>query len=278
MKVAISGASGFIGSALIPFLKNCGYEVKKLKRGEVDLEGIDILINLSGESIVGFWSESKKEKIIKSRVETARALADAIAKMKNPPKLFINASAIGYYGSRNQETLTEKSAPGKGFLADVVIRWEEALTPAIKKGVRTVAARFGVVLGGQGGMLKQLLLPFKLGLGGKLGSGEQFMSWITIDDLLGAILHLIQHEELNGAVNFVTPFPVKNREFTEILGKILQRPTFITIPEWFIKNILGEMGKEMLLTSEKVEPEKLIASHYPFVYPRLNEALRHILE
>lgn len=286
MKIAIGGASGFIGSALTDFLKAKGHTLVLLKRGtDYDpikgkvslkrLQDVDALINLAGESIAQRWSSSAKEKIKKSRIGTTRLFSRALAELEHPPRIFINASAIGYYGNRGDEALTEESGKGEGFLADVVDEWEKALEPASRRGIRVVSLRFGIILDREGGALARMITPFKWGLGGNLGSGRQYMSWIAIDDALGAILHIINNETIKGPVNVVSPRAIRNSEFTKVLSGILNRPAFFHVPAFVIRGLLGEMGEELLLSSTKVEPRKLLDTKYSFLYPSLEMALKH---
>lgn len=282
MKIAIAGASGLVGTALVPFLEKGGHEVVCLKRGSDQLYHLngstpDVVINLSGENIASRWTEEKKKRIRESRIQTTETLAREAASSKSPPKIFINASAIGIYGDRGEVTLDESSQRGSGFLSDVVVDWEKALKPAKDAQIRTIAMRFGVILSKEGGALAKMLTPFKLGLGGPVGSGKQFMSWISIDDILGAIHHVITDGRLEGAVNFVAPHPERNGEFAKTLGAVLSRPAIVPMPEWSVKLLFGEMGKELLLSGAKVEPKKLLESGYPFLYPDLKDALEKIL-
>ena len=297
MKIAISGTSGLIGSALIPFLEEKGHEVFKLvrvggdlhpdeigwdpKSGVVNpslLEGMDGVVHLAGESIMGRWTEAKKEKIQKSRVEGTKLLCKVLCTLKHPPAVFIAASAIGYYGNRGDEILTEHSAKGEGFLSDVCKKWEEASSALKEKGSRVANLRFGMVLSGKGGALKQMLTAFKLGLGGRMGLGNQWMSWIAIDDLLCIIDYVLHKKELAGPLNTVSPNPVTNQAFTETLGKVLHRPAFMAMPAFAVKLIFGQLGTELLLGSEKVVPRKLEEAGYSFAYPHLEEALQHTLK
>jgi len=282
MQIAIAGASGLVGSALVHFLEKGEHVVIPLMRESDQLYHLhdltpDVIINLSGENIASRWTEEKKKKIRDSRVLTTETLAQEAAASKKPPKLFLNASAIGYYGNRDEVTLDESSSKGSGFLSDVVEAWERALEPVRKAKIRTIAMRFGVILSKEGGALAKMLTPFKLGMGGPVGSGKQFMSWIAIDDVLGAIHHAITEERLEGVVNFVTPDPERNSDFAKTLGAVLNRPVIIPMPEWSVKLLFGEMGEELLLSGAKVEPKKLLDSGYPFLYPDLNSALVKIL-
>ena len=266
MRIIIAGARGLIGSHLTKYLQNDGHTVAPLKRGETNLEGFDVLINLAGEPIAQRWTEVKKREIKQSRVETTRRLVQAGSHLK----LIINASAIGYYGNRGEETVDESSSPGEGFLAEVTQSWEKALSEA---KVPTIALRFGMVLSADGGALRAMLTPFKWGMGGIIGSGQQFISWIAIDDVVRAIAHLMQTPHATGPFNLVAPHPVRNVEFTKTLGKVLHRPTIIPIPELGIKTLFGEMGQELLLSSTKVYPKRLLESGFSFMYPTLEEAL-----
>lgn len=295
MKVLVSGSTGLIGSALIPSLEAEGHTIKRLVRKEPTseneifwnpgtqldaskLEGIDAVVHLAGESIMGRWNAEKKAKIRNSRVEGTTSLAQGLASLSNPPKILVCASAIGYYGDRGNELLKEDSAPGTSFLAETCREWEAATAPASEKGIRVVNTRFGIVLSDKGGAVKQMLTPFKLGLGGKVGSGHQYYSWIPIDDVVAAINHVLQNETLVGPVNIVSPNPVTNEEFTRILAKVVCRPAVFPMPAFAAKKIFGEMADALLLASAKVEPSKLLESHYPFRYPELEGALRNILE
>lgn len=278
MKIGVMGSSGLIGTSLISFLEHSGHQVTKITRpvSRNDLEGLDAIVNLAGASISCRWTASNKKKILDSRVETTKALFSLIRRMKNPPRLVINASAVGYYGNRGEVTLDEKSGAGSGFLAEVVQSWENAcLAPA---ATRVVFARFGVVLSKSGGMLGQLITPFKLCLGSALGNGKQFMSWIAIEDAIGSIHHILNDETIAGPVNIVSPNPVRNEEFTKDLGALLNRPTPFRVPVFIVKALFGQMGEELLLSSTKVEPRRLLETGYPFLYARLKDALQFQLK
>lgn len=297
MNIVVSGSSGLIGSALVPALAAAGHRVRRLVRrapapggdearwdpaaGTLDasaVEGSDAVVHLAGENIAaGRWTQAKKERIRDSRVKGTRVLAEALARLPRPPKALVCASAIGYYGDRGSETMREDSARGKGFLADVCAEWEAAALPAARKGIRVVNLRFGVVLSASGGALAKMLLPFRLGLGGVVGSGRQYMSWIAIDDAAGAVQHALAREALRGPVNVASPNPVTNLEFTKTLGKVLRRPTIFPMPVFAARLAFGEMGDELLLASTRVEPTRLQATRYGFRHPRLEEALRHVL-
>jgi uncharacterized protein (TIGR01777 family) len=297
MKILISGSSGFVGKALAPFLSTGGHDVRPLvrtvaqkedhlpiwnpERRLIDrsrLEGFDAVIHLAGENLgKGRWSRRKKARIRSSRVEGTRFLCESLAGLANPPKVLVSASAIGYYGNRGDEVLVEDSGPGAGFLADVCREWEEATEPARRAGIRVVNLRIGVVLSPAGGALAQMLPPFQAGAGGVLGSGQQYISWIAIDDLAGVIEHVIHDERLEGPVNAVATHPVTNREFTKTLGRVLGRPTVMSIPAFAARMALGEAADEVLLASARVEPKMLSQTGYSFRYPHLEAALRHVL-
>lgn len=297
MKIAVSGSTGLIGSALVPFLKEQGHEVFKLVRVRADLlhdeigwdpqrgvinpsllEGMDAVVHLAGENIMGRWTEAKKEKIRRSRVQGTKLLCQALGSLKHPPSVFVAASAIGYYGDRGDEILTEKSSKGNGFLSDVCQQWEEVSSPLKEKGIRIVNLRFGMVLSSKGGALKQMLPVFKWGLGGKMGAGNQWMSWIDIDDLIRIIDFALRKDQLAGPINAVSPNPVTNQTFTETLAKQLRRPAFMAMPAFAVKLVFGQLGTELLLSSERVAPRKLEEAGYPFAYPQLEQTLKHILD
>lgn len=297
MKILVTGSTGFIGSALIPFLTSGGYEVTRLVRaqprpgeaeiqwdpgvGKLDvakLEGFAAMVHLSGESIAaGRWTTARKRRIRESRLKSTSLLCEALNRLEQPPKVLVCASAIGYYGNRGEEILREHSPAGSGFLAELCKDWEAASEPAVQKGIRVVRLRTGLVLGAEGGALARLLLPFRLGLGGKIGSGRQYMSWVVMDDLLGAVVHTVHTEALSGPVNVVAPHPVTNLEFTKTLGKVLGRPTLFPVPAFAVRVAFGEMGDELLLFSTRVEPARLAATGFAFRFPELEGALRHLL-
>ena len=296
MKILVTGSSGFIGRNLIDVLESRGDAVTRLIRSKngakpgsaywnpecsdmelETLEDYDAVVHLAGESIAGRWTKEKKEKIEDSRVKGTKLIAGSLAKLDNKPGVLIAASAIGIYGDRGDEILNESSSSGSGFLADVALRWEEALEPAAKAGIRVVKLRIGMVLGKDGGALGKMLLPFKIGMGGVIGSGNQYWSWISIYDLIGIILYAIQNKKLNGPINAITPKPVTNREFTKTLGRVLGRPTIFPLPAFVARGIMGEMARETMLASTRVVPEKLTAAGYTFSYPELENALTHIL-
>jgi hypothetical protein len=241
------------------------------------VSGFDAVIHLAGESIVGRWTAKKKAKIRDSRVLGTQNLAQALAQAKVKPQVFVCSSAIGYYGDRGDEVLGEQSAPGTGFLADVCREWEAATRPAAEAGIRTVQLRTGVVLSPRGGALGKMLTPFKLGLGGRLGDGRQWMSWIDIQDMIGAIHHILKTDLLHGPVNMVAPKAVTNTEFTKTLASVLSRPAILPVPAFAVKLALGEMGETVLLTGQRVEPSRLIASGYPFRFNDLRASLVNVL-
>jgi hypothetical protein len=297
MKVLVTGSSGLVGSALLSQLESDGHTVTRLVRsrrgtgeaqvlwepqaGAIDsasLEGLDAVVHLAGESIAaGRWTAARKARILESRTKGTRLLAEALASLRERPKALVSASAVGYYGDRGEEALREESASGSGFLADVCRQWEAAAAPAAQVGIRVVHPRFAMILSTAGGALQRLLLPFRLGLGGKLGSGQQFMSWVALDDVVGAICHALTHDDLQGPVNTVSPTPVRNHEFTRTLGRVLRRPTVFPLPALAARLAFGQMADELLLASQRVEPAKLLASGYQFAFPDLESALRHLL-
>ncbi len=295
MRVLISGASGPIGAVLLRALKTRGYTLTRLVRGGASdsdqiswnsarplspdsVSGFDAVIHLAGESIVGRWTGAKKRRILDSRRQGTAHLAEAVAKAAQRPRVFISASAVGYYGDRGEEILREESASGSGFLAEVCRQWEASVQPVAAAGIRAVQMRLGVVMSAEGGALQKMLLPFRLGLGGRLGDGQQWWSWVSADDVAGAIQHVMDHEELQGPVNTVSPNPVTNVEFTKTLAAVLERPAIFPMPELAVRLVFGEMGKELFLASERVAPAKLTASGYQFKRPELRKALEAILK
>jgi len=294
-RVLVSGTSGPIGAALLPSLDTRGCEVVRLVRNGTTggaqiswdpaqpiapeaVSGFDAVIHLAGESIVGRWSAAKKTKIRDSRVLGTRHLAQALAQAKHKPHVFVCSSAVGYYGNRGDEVLREDSAAGEGFLAGVCREWEAATKPAIDAGIRTAQIRTGVVLSPKGGALGKMLTPFKLGLGGNLGNGRQWMSWIDVQDMIGAIHHILKMDLLQGPVNMVAPKPVTNAEFTRTLANVLSRPAIFPVPAFAIKAAFGEMGESVLLGSQRVEPARLVASGYPFRCNDLRASLENTLK
>lgn len=295
MTIAVTGSTGLVGSALVPSLITGGHRVIRLTRGAVrgdtvrwdpdagtvdarGLEGMDAVVHLAGENIAGgLWTRERKRRIRESRVRGTRVLAEALARLERPPRVLVSASATGYYGSRRDEILREESAPGTGFLAEVCREWEAATEPAARRGVRVVHLRTGIVLSGRGGALAKMLPPFRLGLGGPLGSGAQWVSWISVDDLVGVILHAIVTETLKGPLNAVAPTPVTNRDLARTLGRVLGRPALLPVPAVALRLMLGEMAEETVLASARVEPARLRASGYVFRHPMLEDALRRQL-
>ncbi|MSR47337.1 MAG: TIGR01777 family protein [Planctomycetes bacterium] len=295
MKLVVSGSSGLVGRALVPFLQAGGHTVRRLvrdsgvaedltwrpDRGEIDgrgFAGIDAVVHLAGEPIAqARWSAERKALLRDSRVVGTRLLAATLAHRPDPPKVLLCASAIGFYGDRGDEWLTETSALGHGYLADVCREWEAAASPAVERGIRVVHLRFGVVLSPHGGALQRMLPPFRLGLGGRIGHGRQWLSWIALEDGVGVIAKVLADESLRGPVNVVTPSPVTNAEFTRTLGRALSRPTLLPMPGLVARLAFGEMADELLLASQRVRPSKLEQTGFRFGWPELEGALRHLL-
>jgi uncharacterized protein (TIGR01777 family) len=296
-RVLVSGAAGPIGTALLPALKDAGAQITRLTRSSSTpsqgqeiivwdpeqpispnaVSGFDAVIHLAGESIVGRWSEKKKAKIRDSRTIGTRNLAQSLSHARIKPKVFVCSSAIGYYGDRGEEILKEDSAPGEGFLPEVCVAWEAATRVAVDAGIRTVQIRTGIVLSPKGGALGSMLTPFKLGVGGKIGSGKQWMSWIDVQDMAGGILHVANNDSLCGPVNLVAPAPVTNAEFTKTLASVLHRPAIFPVPAFVVKTLFGEMGKTVLLGSQRVQPSQLLTSGYSFRLRTLRESLERLL-
>jgi hypothetical protein len=294
-RVLVTGISGPIGAALVPSLKARGTQVTRLVRGPVcgenqiswdpakplapeAISGFDAVVHLAGESVLGRWTSSKKAKIRDSRVLGTRNLARALAQAKDRPQVLITASAVGYYGGRADEVLREESPSGAGFLAEVCREWEEANRPAASAGIRTAQIRIGVVLSPAGGALAKMLPAFRLGMGGNIGSGQQWMSWIHVQDLVGVVHHILKTDLLHGPINAVAPRPVTNAEFTKTLGSVLSRPTVFPVPAFVAKLAFGQMAEEVLLAGQRVEPAKLVASGYPFQYSDLRKAMEAVLK
>lgn len=296
MRVLITGGTGLIGQGVRKQLRAEGADVLILSRkpavtgesiqwdpdaGRIDhssLEGFDAIIHLAGENIgAGRWTDARKERILRSRVDSTRLLAETIVQLESPPQVVISSSAIGYYGDRGDELLTEESAPGAGFLTDVCVAWENAIQPVVKRGIRTVIPRIGVVLTPEGGALQQMLPLYKFGLGGKLGSGKQYWSWIAFEDVIGGMIFALRSPALNGPVNFVAPHPVTNSEFNSSLASTLHRPAFFAAPRFALRLALGEMADALLLSSMRVSPSKLKQGSYQFAHVELGPALRAIL-
>lgn len=279
MKILVSGSRGFIGSALVSFLTPLGHQLTRLVRpyDSAALDGVDAVVHLAGENVIGRWTAEKKAQIRDSRVNGTRVLAESLARLARPPRALVCASAVGYYGDRGEERLQEDSPAGSGFLADVCREWETATRPAVQQGIRVVNLRIGMVLSPHGGALAKMFPAFRLGLGGRLGSGRQYLSWIALDDLLEVIAFALTAPNLRGPVNAVAPTPVTNREFTKTLGRILGRPTLCPVPAFAARLVFGEMAQELLLASARVMPAALLASGFAFRYPDLDGALRHLM-
>jgi uncharacterized protein len=296
MDVVVSGSSGLIGTALKGALQGARHRVIPMTRskgggdsihwdpdsGAIDsgaLEGVGAVVHLAGEGIGNKrWNDEQKSKIRESRVRGTALLAETLAKLGTPPKVLLSGSAVGFYGDRGDEVLTETSRPGGGFLAELCTAWEAAAAPAREAGIRVCHLRTGIVLSGRGGALPKMLTPFKLGVGGKLGSGKQWMSWIALEDEVGAIVHLLGDGAPAGPVNLTAPNPVPNADFTRTLGKALGRPTVLPAPKFGLKAILGgEMAEELLLYSQRALPTRLLDSGYTFRHPELGDALRAAL-
>ncbi|MBU6383690.1 MAG: TIGR01777 family oxidoreductase [Verrucomicrobia bacterium] len=276
-KIFISGASGFIGRPLFAFLESQGHSVTALTRTEEgSLEGVDAVIHLAGEPLsLTRWTKAKRDKILYSRTLGTASLVARLA--KHPPKVFISASAVGFYGDRGEEILTEESLGGHGFLADVCAQWEKASLPLKQWGARLVHARFGIVLGPHGGVVQKLLLPYQLGLGGWLGSGKQWISWIHLDDLIQALSFLLEHP-LSGPINLVSPHPVRQQDFALTIAGLLHRPHWMRLPAWVLRALLGQAADELLLASTRVQPAKLLAANFPFQYADLRSAMYNALQ
>lgn len=293
MKILISGATGLIGTSAADALAQAGHSVVCLRRdrsgggtwdpraGRIDaasISGADALLHLAGANIgEKRWTKSRKQLIRDSRVGPTTALANFLASLDSPPSTIIVASAIGYYGNRGDEWLDESSPNGQGFLAEVVRQWEGATRPAAEKGIRVVNLRFGVILTPTGGALKRMLLPFKIGVGGPMGDGRQYWSWVSLEDVVGAIRHVLLNSSLSGPVNVVSPHPVTNREFSKTLGQVLRRPSFMPLPALAARLALGEMANELLLYSARVKPAKLQETGYQFRDPSLDKCLQRLL-
>ena len=296
MQFLISGASGLVGRALVPFLESQGHSVVKLVRrqptgageifwdplrGELDpvkLRGVDAVIHLAGENVAGGrWTKERREAILESRVKGTRTLVAALEKMRHRPFVFVSSAAIGIYGNRGEERLTEEAAPGSGFLAEVCVAWEKEVAAAEELGLRAVALRTGVVLTPAGGALAKLLPAFWAGVGGRMGSGRQWWSWISMDDLVGALYHAVLDQRCAGPVNAVAPAPVTNAVFVETLARVLKRPGIVPVPAWVLRTALGDMADEALLASVRVVPSRLNEAGYRFRHEKLEDALRHVL-
>lgn len=299
MKVLVSGSTGLVGSCLVQVLKDKGCEVLRLLRPTSDdveeetvtwdpleksieldrLEGLDAVIHLGGAGIADRrWTESRKKLLRSSRVDSTKFLAQTLSKLKKPPKTFICASGVGYYGNRGPTKVTESGKKGTGFLSQLAAEWEKATADANKASIRTISLRIGVVLAKEGGALSRMLLPFKLGLGGKIGSGGQYMSWITLEDLCEVIHFCLIHKKIEGPVNTITPHAVTNYDFTKALGKALSRPTIFPMPAFIAKLVFGEMGEELLLSGQNAAPKKLVDAGFSFIHPKIDGALASLLK
>jgi hypothetical protein len=295
MNILVTGASGFIGAALVSSLAEGGHRIMRLRRGarggdvgpmwnpetgEIHLDDalpLDAVVHLAGESIAQRWTPAAKARIRSSRVEATLLLSEALARLPQPPRVMVCASATGFYGDRASEVLDEQSQPGVGFLAETCRVWEAAADPARQNGVRVVNLRLGIVLARHGGALAKMLPAFRLGLGGRLGSGGQYWSWIALEDLLRVVQLALLDDRMNGPINAVAPQSPTNREFTASLSRALHRPAFLPVPALFVKALFGEMGREALLASARVRPARLLEAGFSFLYPELDAALPHLL-
>lgn len=296
MRLLVTGSSGLVGTRLIPMLEADGHDCHRLTRSRSDaakgfifwnpderqidqskLNGFDGVIHLAGASIATRWTAEKKRRIRVSRVDATRLLSEALANVDVPPRVLLSASAIGYYGNRADEEIDESSGPGKGYLPDICVDWEAAVQPMQKIGVRIVHLRIGLVLAREGGALARLWLPFRLGLGGRIGSGNQYMSWLTLDELVNLFRFALNRDDLSGAFNAVTPNPVTNAEFTRVLGRTLRRPTPFPLSATLVRLLFGEMGETLLLGGARVYPRRFMAAGYKFLSPGLEEAIQAIL-
>ncbi|MBN1591265.1 MAG: TIGR01777 family oxidoreductase [Pirellulales bacterium] len=297
LRVAVSGSSGLIGSTLVSFLTAGGHRVDRLARGrarieagelplptgshEIDpapFEGLDAVVHLAGENVAaGRWTPERKSRILDSRLEPTRRLCELLAQLNRPPRVLVCASAVGFYGRRADEPVSEDNSAGEGFLADVCRQWEAATSPASERGIRVVSARFGMVLSPRGGALAPMLRPFRLGLGGPMGDGRQYWSWISIDDAVGALHHALMVDELRGPMNVVSPGSVTNREFARTLARVLRRPAFCRMPAGVLRRLLGQMADEMILAGVRAVPDRLETAGYRFRHATLDEAFRHLL-
>ncbi|MEO5961782.1 MAG: TIGR01777 family oxidoreductase [Opitutaceae bacterium] len=297
MKVAIAGASGLVGRALTAALRGAGHDVRRLVRrgavaadeiawnpptGEIDtvqLEGSDAIVNLAGENLAaGRWTAARRERILRSRTESTRTLVAAIGKLARKPEALLNASAVGFYGDRGDEVLTERSGIGQGFLPEVCLAWETHAEGARRVGVRTVCLRFATILAREGGALAKMLPVFRLGLGGRFGDGRQWMSWVSSDDMVGAIRHALGEARCAGPINVAAPAPVTNAEFAATLGRVLRRPVVLPLPSWVLCAVFGQMANEALLASTRAVPDRLRETGFVFRHRTLESALRSALE
>ena len=296
MRIAISGATGLVGTALSKKLAEDGHKIIPMVRksssaeeifwnassGKIEakmLDGVDAVVHLAGESIAtGRWNVAKKQRIRESRSKGTELIADTLAQLDNKPKVFVCASAIGFYGDSRTEAMDETAGHGDGFLSEVCQDWEAACKPAVSAGIRTVNARFGIILSPKGGALKEMLTPFKMGAGGVLGSGKQVLSWVSLDDTVGALVHAIENESVSGPLNITAPNANTNAEFTKTLGHVLGRPTIFPMPAFAARLLFGEKADALLLTGCRVVPTKLEETGYKFQHEHLEPALRHLLK
>lgn len=298
--VVVTGSTGLIGSSLVRSLRAEGFRVVRAVRGEVDnpeeqlywnpsegridagrFEGVDAVVHLAGANVAGErWTDNYKQKILNSRAQGTSLLSETLANLQNKPRVLVSASAIGYYGDRGDERLNEESPPGaeSEFLPTVCVNWEAACQAARDAGIRVINPRIGVVLSPDGGALSRMLTPFKMGAGGVVGSGKQYVSWISIDDVVAGLVYLVKNEELSGPVNLTSPNPVTNRELTKTLGEVLSRPTVVPMPAFAARAAFGQLADELLLASSRVIPERLAATDFHYQYPELEPALRHLLQ
>jgi uncharacterized protein (TIGR01777 family) len=297
LRVGVTGSSGMIGRSLCDVLTTGGHHVVRIVRDpktrtseealwdpvegtleEKKLDGLDAVVHLAGEPLLGLrWTEDKKKRIWESRVDATEKLSRALARLRTPPRVLVLASAVGFYGDRGDKLLDENSKPGKGFLAELCQAWESSTRSAARMAIRVVQLRTGLVLSPSGGALGTMLLPFKVGVGGRIGSGRQYVSWIDLDDLVSLICHTIHETSIRDAVNATAPYPVPNATFTGTLGRVLNRPTFIPVPSLAVQALFGEMGKEMLLKGQRVQPHVAESTGFEFMYPGIEESLRHQL-
>ncbi|HIG28121.1 MAG TPA: TIGR01777 family protein [Verrucomicrobiales bacterium] len=292
MNILITGSSGLIGTKLCSILQQKGHRTVPLLRhqnaqptswdpenGIINIDGtFDVVIHLAGAGVAsGRWSKSRKEGILNSRVQGTRLIAEYFSKLEKKPHLIVSSSAIGYYGNRGDELLDEDSSQGSGFLSDVCRQWEDATAKASEAGIRVVNLRIGVVLSTSGGALKKMLLPFRMCLGGKIGNGSQYFSWVSIQDIPGAIEFILTNDSIKGPVNLVSPAPISNTDFTKALGTALKRPTPVPLPAFMVKLLFGKMGDECLLSGAQVMPGKLLDAGYTFEHPDIDQALDHLL-
>ena len=295
MKALVTGASGFIGSALMRALREAGHESVALARraprpgaaeiqwdpaGAIDgtkFSGADAVVHLAGESVAGRWSEARKARILNSRVQGTQTVAASMARATPRPRVLVSASANGIYGDTADRIVTEAQPPGSTFLAEVGRQWENATRAASEAWIRVVMLRIGLVLSGEGGALPRMLPPFRMGVGGRLGDGRQWISCIALEDLLALILHALANESVRGPVNAVAPNPVTNAEFTRALGSVLHRPTLFPVPAFVVRTVFGEMGQELLLASNRALPQAALTSGFQFRYPEIKGALEHVL-